>query len=371
MFYKTLIYIIIGAVLITFVFLFYLFFSYGARSIEVEAPNGGEELGIGQIYEIAWNSKGIDKVGIALFKGKEPKWIAKNIDASLGKYEWKIYPGQNFGDNYWIAVFEYPWKKRNKIDFSDGALAVIYSEFSGCEGISTDSEWLYLPSDMPGLRRIFITEKSFKGDLGGLDGADEICREQALTQGFRGDWHAFIGGDDSNDFAVSRLKRTTRGTKGVFVQARIEATLVRGATCHRLLGRDFTGFLEKFSSLALINKEKLDENFLESFGDVWLGRLNSNSKKTCVKVDEPDYGSLSEKYSYTVTCQNWTNSSRIIEENSGLSFPTCYTPEGKTTEATGLGGLVSEITGKGFNESFDPNQGEYCDQAKKLICIEE
>ena len=172
---KILIYFLIFAVLIVFGFVLLLFSFQITRSVVVEGPNGGEELGIGETYEILWKSKGIDRVGIVLFKGEKPKWIAENVKANLGKYQWKIYPGQEYGDDYWVAVFEYPWKKGNKIDYSDESFAITYSEFISCDGLSIENEWPYISSDLPGLRRVFITQDSFNGNLGGLEGADKIC----------------------------------------------------------------------------------------------------------------------------------------------------------------------------------------------------
>ena len=137
---KSLVYVAVAAILIVFGFIFYLFFGQLTKSIQILAPNGGEEWEIGQSYEVNWEAEGVEKVGIVLFKGIEPKWIARDVNAALEKYEWKIYPGQEYGDDYWIAVSEYPWQKGNKIDYSDGAFAVTYPELASCDGLSIESE---------------------------------------------------------------------------------------------------------------------------------------------------------------------------------------------------------------------------------------
>jgi len=377
---RNLIYIAIAAILIVFGLIFYLFFGQLTKSIQILTPNGGEEWEIGQTYEITWEAKGLEKVGIVLFKGTEPKWIAKDVKAGLGKYEWKIYPGQEYGDDYWIVVSEYPWQKGNEIDYSDGAFVITYPELASCDGLSIEGGWPYLPSDLPNLRRVFITEESFTGNLDGLQGADQKCQEGAEKQGFDGKWQAFLGGDSDEDLAIERLKRTPRKTDGIFVAAIPAATLIRGATCHRLLGKNFDEFLEKFSDLVIINEEKLEKDFLEDMKNLWVGRLDENSKKNCTTIAavlSALYKPLAEKYSFTTTCQNWTQGERLVAgypaPTGGIPapFPTCYTPEGKFTDAVALGGLSSGLTGKDKDTAFTLYQGKYCDTQQKLLCIEE
>lgn len=377
---KTLIYIIIAAVLITFIFIFYLFFSHFTKNIQVISPVGGEEWEIGQTYQITWKARGIEKVGIVLFKGTEPKWIAKSVYAKLGKYEWKIYPGQEYGSDYWIAVFEYPWQKGNIVNYSDGAFAVVFPELGSCEGLSIQSEWPYLPSDFPNLRRVFITSASYTGSLGGLDGVDQKCQEQAQAQGFEGDWLAFIGGDDERETAIERLKATPGSIGGIYVEARVATTLIRGATCHRLLGKDFNEFLGKFVALSVINEEKFTDTFFQDLGDLWIGRLGETSKKNCTSIASvltDPYKALAEKYSLTTTCQNWTQENMYVQGypvpygGAKPSFPTCYTPQGKSTDAVALGGLSTGLVRTEAGISFTPYQGKYCSTKQKLLCIEE
>jgi len=169
---KSLLYTAIAAILIVAALVFYLFVVYSKESIQVLTPNGAEEWEIGQTYEITWKAKGIEKVGIVLFKGAEPKWIAENIDAGLGKYEWKIYPGQEYGSGFWIVVLEYPWREGNEIDYSDGPFAITFPEMASCDYLSVEQEWLYLPNDLPNLRRVFITKETYTGNLDGFEGAD-------------------------------------------------------------------------------------------------------------------------------------------------------------------------------------------------------
>lgn len=365
---KILIFVIIGAVIITGVFLFYLFFSSNAKGIELKSPNAGEELSVANIHTISWKTQGIERVGIVLFKGKEPKWIAQNIPASDKEYEWRIYPGQEYGDDYWIAVFEYPWIEGNEIDFSDGAFAIVYPDRASCEGTSVNEGWPHLPSDFPNLRKVFVTEASFNGDLAGLEGADRICQDEAKKQGLEGIWHAFLGGDTYEETALERLKKTPRAEKGIYVSVEQTVSLIRGATCHRVLGKDFNDFLNNFSNLSAINKGKLNQELYDDFKNVWLGRIKEDSRKNCVELGGS--GSSAKNYSLTATCQNWTNGKNKIE-GDGVDFPSCYSPSGAVVSASSLGGLSSGIMGTGFSESFTSNSGEYCNASRNLVCIEE
>lgn len=378
---KTLIYILIGAAIITFIFISYLFIQHFTKSVKITSPLGGEEWGIDQTYTIAWKTRGIDRVGIALFKGKEPKWIARNILAAQGKYDWKIYPGQPYGDDYWIAVFEYPWKKGNRIAYSKASFAIVFPEFFSCDDLSVQKEWSHLPSDLPNLRRMFITSAIFTGNLEGLDGADKKCQTEADNQKLGGKWHAFIGGDGEQESAVERMKETPRKTDGTFVIAQPAATLLRGATCHRLIAKSFDEFLKKLSDLAIVNQAKFEEEFFKDLGKIWLGRMDERSAKNCTAINSvlnDPYVRLERKYSATTTCQNWTQAARTVagypvpEGTSKPPFPTCYTAQGKLTDAVAVGGLVVNLTGGGPGaSSYDLSKGEYCDSTRKLICIEE
>ena len=380
---KSLIYILIGAFLIVFIFVLYLFFSHGVKSIKILSPNGGEEWDVGQTYHIAWKAKGIKRVGIVLFNEKKAKWIAKNVDARAGKYDWKVYLGQKYGNGYWIAVFEYPWQKGNKVSYSSRPFAITYPKSLSCDNLSVGNEWPYLPSDLPTIRRVFITEGNYTGNLGGLEGADAKCQQEAESQGFKGKWRAFLGGDGDEETAVKRMEKTPRGTEGIFVKAKPAAKLIRngGVTCHRLLGKNFNEFLAKLSNSFSRNQEKFDEEFLSKLSNVWLGRISGKSKKNCVSIFDVmsnAYKPLAEKYTFTATCQNWSQGEESVEGypvlkgQSNSSFPTCYTPGGRFTNAVALGGLAEGLTGGNEQTNyFTPYQGKSCAIGQKLLCIEE
>lgn len=362
---KGLFYILVSSIIVVIIIIICLFVIFGSAEIKITSPNGGEKWEIGQKYEITWNAKKIDKIGIALFHEAEVEWIAEDIDAGLGKYEWEVYQGHEYGDGFWVAVFEYPWREDGKVDYSNGSFVITYPISANCDSLSVESEWPYLSSDFPNVRRVFITQEKYKGDLGGLNGANQKCQEEADKIGLGGNWVAFLGGDADGETAVERLKNTEKGINGIFVQAEPSAELIQGATCHRLLGKNFDEFFSKFSDSVEINTDRIDKTFLQNMSSIWLGRINETSNKNCI-VTTTIQVRLAERYSSTVTCQNWTKDKQYAEgyPTELLSdFPTCYTPSGTLTSAVSLGGLGS---GTG-----SINTGDYCNRERKLLCIED
>lgn len=376
---RSIVFIILAIIIIVLVVAVYLIFSFTGKKIEITSPLAREEWEIGQTYSITWESKGVDKVGIVLYKGSEAQWIAENIDAESGKYDWHIYSGQGYGDGFWLAVFEYPWQEGNLIDYTNGAIVITYPEMSSCDSISVEEEWPYLASDFPDLRGVFLTEESYEGNLNGLDGADKICQQEAEDLGLEGEWMAFLGGENDNETAVERLKKSSRGTEGIFVQAVASAVLLRGSTCHRLIAGNFQEFLDKLSDLKIVNEDKLDQVFLERMEDIWLGRIDETGKKNCTSITFKFADAnrvLAETYSFTTTCQNWTQEESFVQGypvpkgQPKPSFPTCYTPSGALTDAVALAGLALGLEENGGNEVFSIYQGKQCNEARRLICIE-
>lgn len=345
---KSLFYILIASIVVVVIVIVYLFIVFGSAKIKITSPNGGDEWEIGQKYEITWEAKKVDKVGIALFYEAKVEWIAKDVSANLGKYEWEVYRGHEYGDGFWIAIFEYPWREDGEVDYSKGAFKITYPASASCDALSVDDEWPYMSSDYPDVRKVFVTQESYKGNLDGLEGANQKCQEEAEKAGLEGNWIAFLGGDGDEEVAVERLRNSRRGINGVFIQAEPSAELIHGTTCHRLLGKNLDKFLEKFST-----------------SGVWFGRINETSAKNCI-VATTSQVKLNEKYSYTTTCQNWTNSEQFADgyrENPLSDFPLCYTPSGSSVRSVALGGL-------GSDES-NLNVGGYCHRERKLLCIED
>lgn len=366
---KNLIFILLG---FTFFLIFALFFFqelfqggflltqiFRPKQIIIETPQGREEWEVNQTYKIKWRAKRIDRVGIVLFKDEVPDWIIRDIPANAGVYEWKIFMWQEPSQNYRIAVFEYPWRKNNKVSYSKN-FTIIGPKISSCDVLSLEKGGLYLSSDFPNLRKVFITEDKFTGNLGGLEGADQKCQAAAQKAGFQGNYKAFLGRDDI--LAKNRVKK-----EGVFVEAESGGVVFEKKTCHRLLGKDFDDFLKRFSELTIISKEKLSNDFFNKMGEVWLGRIEEASQKNCLVLSDRTVKYLGEGYSYTVTCQDWAKEKKTIEISQKTTFPKCYTPYGKLINVWGLGGLSSGIS----KSAFTPSLGKSCDTLQHLLCLED
>ncbi|KPJ55001.1 hypothetical protein AMJ47_03010 [Parcubacteria bacterium DG_72] len=375
---KVFIIVIIVAIVAVCLIFFWMFFGYSRRGVQLISPLGREEWEIGQTYEIKWKSTGIGRIGIVLFNADKPEWIAENLPASPGLYEWRIQPGHEHGSNFWVAVFEYPWRQGNQISYSKGSFSITYPELASCDSLSIQEEWPYLASDVPDVRRVFITKETFTGDLDGLEGANEKCQIAAAEKGFSGDWTAFIGGDSPEQTAVKRIELTPRGLGGIFIDAEESLELLRGATCHRVLGRNFNDFLAKLSDLKIINEEKLSKDFLSKMEKVWFGRIDKDTQRNCTFIMSATYYiflPLPEKYSHTVTCQNWTFGKAVVpgyERGMVLDdrFSICYTPQGEPTYSVTAAGLASGVEGKEIDAKYLTNVGKVCSEKQHLLCIE-
>ena len=379
---KILIFILIIAVVATFGFLFYLLTDKISKNIKISFPSGGEELMVGDTYKIEWKARGINKVGIILYKDQTARWIAKDLDASIGEYEWKVYPGQEYGDNFWIAVVEFPWQKNRAVAYTDGSFALVYPKTNSCDVVSVQNQWAYIPSDYPNIRKVFITKNSFTGNLGGIEGADKKCQEEARSQGYNGTYRSFIGGDSDSELAVQRIRKTMRGVNGIFVEAKSAMQLANGVGCQALLGNNLTEFMANFSNPAVVNKEKFSAEFFRDFGAIWLGRVDDKSKNSCAIIGNSASGSgnafenISERSSFTSTCQRWTSGSQFVsgypvpEGSAKPSFPSCYVSSGNIVDAVAVGGLSMSLTSDAQN-LFTPYQAKTCDSYQKLLCIED
>lgn len=395
----------------------------GEKSLRIISPNGEEIWQANKTYQITWKAKNIGRVGIMLVKDKTPKeseWIVKDYPAGKGKYDWQIFTWQEPRQDYKIAVVEYPWKEGNKIDYSDKNFTIVGPTFASCDELSIRDEWPYLPSDFPNLRKVFITDASFDGNLGGLEGADQKCQTEAENKGLEGTWKAFLGDDKTS--AVERLN-----LEGIFVEAQGEEVLPQGKipsyfwksyyqflkktkleekttdvenaynllgkyfdtflkewegqqekkTCHRLLGKNFDEFFKKLSDPLAINQEKFQEEFLKSLSNLRLGRVNKESKKECITIfTQYPSSDPSLRYSFTLTCQNWTINAEKIpnyppKSNEKIELPVCYTPEGVRINAAALAGLSSGLIEESGKQVFATSLGKSCDTKQRLLCIQQ
>ncbi len=369
-FEKPSILLLVITLLIIGVLVFFLFRT-GTKSLTLVVPDQGERWELGATHSILWESRNIDKVGIVLFRGEDPQWIARNVDAGSGQYDWTIDFGQDYGGNYWISVFEYPWHEDSLTSYSKKAFSIIPSDFFTCEKGSVEREWLYLPGDFDDLRRVFITGNRYQGDLGGLEGANAICQREAESLELEGEWFAFIGGEKPRETIIERLEDTAKGLEGIFVEALPDFEIEREEEgCYRLIAKNLDEFLNIFSGNKLVYAHKLSPSFFRRLDRIWLGRVNLESEESCIFL--PDIAlvfRLPERYSFSSTCQNWTRSESYVtgyREREEREFPQCFTPEGEMTDSVRLGALSSNSDG----EKFFMQWGKLCDEKQHLVCIE-
>lgn len=397
----------------------------GEKTLTLSSPNGGEVLTAGRNFKITWKVRGIGKVGIALIKGgKDVKWIAKDISAGSGKYDWQVFAWEEPRQDYRLGIYEYPWQEGNQRDYSDNDLTILGPRFASCDELSIEAEWSYLPSDYPDLRKVFITEKSWSGDLGGLVGADQKCQSEAQEKGLEGNWKALLG--DDNNSAVDRLELNensifvladshdalpyeqvppaTWKSFGAFLNKTRASSQEKDAqgllktkfsafikslagekvrTCHRLVAKDKNEFLSFFSAPSVLNIKRLTEDFYQSLKGVWIGKLGRGSQETCTRItSETPPTELGRNYSLTTTCENWTKgSSQITSGPAGVGAPIkCYSynnPELGYSGHTGnqqvvpvaMGGLSVGIVSQ--KNIFSPYLGKTCDNTQRLICVEQ
>lgn len=345
---------------------------FAEKSLKLISLQGKEVLRAGKTYQIIWKQRGLGKIGITLTKGdsKETFWLAKDIPADDRVYNWQVFAWQEPRQDYKISIFEYPWQEGKFIDSSQKPFTVLGPQFASCDSLSIRNEWPFLPSDFPGLRKVFVSQRGFSGNLEGLEGADLKCQTEAQQAGFGGNWKAFLGSDQT--LATDRLNLT-----GVFVEAVSAGSLPEQKSCHRLFGRNFDEFFKKLSNPLLLNQDKFDIDWLKSLANVWLGRINKESKREC-SIISAQYPSLdpSRNYSFTTTCQNWSSDKETLfgyppKEGQRAEFPVCYTGKGVRIQAVGVAGLASGLTITENRESFTPSLGKSCNEARRLICVEQ
>lgn len=321
--------------------------------LEFPLPNEKVTFEAGKKYTLKWKSQNIEKIGIVLYKGeKMVEWIAKGIPASKGEFEYKIFEYQPSGKDYRISIFEFPFHEKGVVVFS-GEIEILGPQFISCDQFSIEREWIFLPSDFPGTKKVFFTKGHYSGDLDGLIGADKICQNEAKGLGYEGEWVAMIG--DEKRSIEEKIEDDGISKNSIFVFAKPFETIVTGKTCHLLLGKNLDQFLEKFWYNKDWLLEKFGQDLYEDMKSLWLGRLKKEDKKECIFEGG--------KWSFTVSCQNWLTKEEKI---GGEEAPFCYTPQGKRVKANYLKGLASAEVGKGLVPNFPRD----CNNPQKLICVQ-
>ncbi len=352
--YKGVFVAIAAAAILGLIFLVNSFVS----SKKISLPPGEPSLTAGQSYEIKWSSSNVDRVGIVLFGGEQPQWIAHNYPAAAQKFVWQSDPYQPAGNQYRFAVFEYPWKKGNAIAYSPALITILGQKYVSCDGYSVEQSWPYLPSKHAGILRAFITQSAYSGDLGGRQGADEKCNQEARKAGYEGNYIALLGTDD-----VSVRERVQKD--GIFVEAGAAGQAAAGEACHRYLAQNIQKLLDKTNLSREAAQIQFGGSFSQGFGNLWLGRMAPAIEKKCLSLGVDREGEMMFSNSYT--CQDWTIGKRAISGVADANLTRCYDLQGKNLVAKYYG-AAAIVLGE---------QGGYtlgaasCDTKRRLLCVEQ
>lgn len=330
-------------------------FVFSTKRISVSP--GAASFQAGETYEIKWSAANVGRVGIVLFGGDQPQWIAHNYPADAGKYVWQSDPYQEAGAEYRFAVFEYPWKNGNAIAYSPALISVIGQKYVSCDSYSVEQNWPHLPDKFPGILRAFVTSSTFDGNLGGIDGADQKCAQEAQKMGYDGTYIAFLGTDDKS-------ARERAAKDGIFVEAGAIGQSVEGRSCHRYLAQNIQKFLEKINLSKEGAQLQFGNSFNQGFGNLWLGRMTAAIGVKCLSLGTNKEGMM---FSNSYTCQNWTVSKRMISGVADANLTRCYDLEGKNLTANYYGAAtitIGEQGGYGLGAAT-------CDAKRRLLCIEQ
>ncbi len=112
--------------------------------------------------------------------------------------------------------------------------------------------------------------------------------------------------------------------------------------------------------------------------DLWLGRVDETTQRNCTFIGKTHSftGGLPEKYSYSVTCQNWTYGEKFVSDyHRGIvlddTFSICYTPQGEPVYSVAAGGLISGVKGERNEGEHVVDIGEICSRKHYLLCIQD
>jgi len=335
-----------------------LLFNFVFSTKRIAVSPGAMSFQAGENYEIKWSAANVGRVGIVLFGGDQPQWIAHNYPAGAGRYVWQSDPYQEAGAEYRFAVFEYPWKKGNAIAYSPALISIIGQKYVSCDSYSVEQNWPYLPSKHPGVLRAFITQSAFDGNLGGIDGADQKCAQEAQKMGYDGTYIAFLGTDDKS-------ARERAAKDGIFVEAGAIGQSVEGRFCHRYLAQNLQKLMDKINLSKEAAQIQFSGSFNQGFGNLWLGRMSPAIEKKCLSlgIDKEKEMMFSNSY----TCQNWTANKRLITGAADANLTRCYDLEGKNLVAKYYGAAtitLSEQGGYGLGAAS-------CDAKRRLLCVEQ
>jgi len=352
--------IVVGGLVVTVAVVFLMSMLFSSRQIAIGKPDKTVSIKAGDTYTITWGSKGVSSIGIVLFNGNTLQWIAKGVAANKGKYDWTVIDNQPSGSNYRLAVFQYPWRNGNAISYTQSAIQIVGPQFISCNDLAVKAEWPYVPGDYPNAKRLFISDGQWTGNLGGIEGADAKCQQEADNKKIEGKFIAFLGTDTVA--AKDRL-----AANGVFVLTTNSQVMPDGQTCYRLVGRDADSLLNKAILAGDQISVELDNDFARQSSGVWYGRRTAASKADCLELTGMG---VSSAFSSTYTCQNWTKGDGQVYQGTippDADLPKCYDQQGNSVFANYLAGNASATA----TDDKLVVVGSLCSRYNHLLCVEQ
>ncbi|MDD5606391.1 MAG: hypothetical protein PHN37_00800 [Candidatus Pacebacteria bacterium] len=207
--------------------------------------------------------------------------------------------------------------------------------FSGTEAILFSNYNIGTADAFP--KRVFVTSNNYRGNLGGLSGADNICNQLANTAGLGGTWRAWVSTStvDAKDRIRPGIYRLTCGQE-IILNDGIPRNYYQ--LVHLLPSSDIANF-PVFDQYINIKKAiSCDETGSSKSGQVWTGTGTDGKKYV--------YGS------WNTTCSDWTIS--------------C-----STASCTGLSGLSNRHDTKWTDDTIDWYWNYLCSSYRALYCFEQ
>ncbi|MBC7073910.1 hypothetical protein H5T58_00750 [Candidatus Parcubacteria bacterium] len=403
-------------VILFFILVIFIFWATIPQKFNLKTPNGGEIIRAGWVFQVQWSARKIGEINLYLVKegSKEKVLIGEKIPARQKSFSWRVNPWQEPREDYKIYVEEVATGKI--LDKSEKTFTIWGPKFADCYqfALADPDKVVYLPSDYPGIRRIFITNGTFSGAIGNLQKADEICQREAQSMGLEGKWQALLG--DENEPTRKRiaefegiiveapggltvigeyLPSDVWGRFKQFIQkAKVKPEVKSKALqahetlsepfnsflnkmnsakayrrCHRFLAYNFQEFLEKLQKIPVENLQSLwGGDFVGKLkSGVWWGVFDENYQKECIDIPALKY------YSLTTTCGNWSLNKNYLEgfvpgkEEQTIPVKYCYDPSGEKILAGAIGGRAILLKDSFFTLYY----GAPCSSNLRLICIEQ
>ena len=101
-------------------------------------------------------------------------------------------------------------------------------------------------------------------------------------------------------------------------------------------------------------------------------QIDKETKKTCIPIffsHSPK--DVSERFSFTSTCQDWTTNQERAVYQQEEEAPYCWTPENVKIYPASIAGFALTISPTEDKEVADFSSGRLCNSYLRLLCIQQ